>query len=446
LNDLRETELFVKTFEDQDEFIEAVLSGKYKNLMYAGHIRSGKTIAILLILVLLCKVFPGSRWCVVRESLPKLKKTTIPTFFKYCCPPNFVKHYNKSELVFTAKNNSQILFMSQNFEADPELTSFWGLEVNGFFLNQSDELQKEMFDMSIMRRGQWKIDPMPPSLTLLDANPCANWSKTNFYDPYMSGELPSDFFFKPADMNKNPHITEDYKRDLKKTLPVELFERFCNNNWDVVDAILQLTPWADIRNCKPPLNTPDKEKYLGVDVGRDGPDPSVWWMMEGDNFSKVWRKPQTKVNEVVDFTKDIITKERIDPQNVCVDGVGIGGGVVDYLRNEDYEVIDFIGGGSCDEEIPETNIIFANQRSYSNWLLSQEIRNRKIGNLSDNKLISDTGAIKYEIKQDKKLYILSKEEFKKKYKRSPDDWDAATYANRARMKETFEPTPGGIAV
>ena len=453
MNDIKqkETEVFFQEFEDQKEFAEAVLSGKYKNLMFAGDIRSGKTIIILALLILLCKVYAGSKWCVVRESIPKLKKNTIPTFFKYCCPPNYVKPgrsgWNKSDLIFTGRNNSQILFVSENFDNDPELQAFLGFEANGFFLNQSDELQREMFNMSVMRRGQWRIDPMPPALTLMDCNPTNNWSKSDFYDPFMSGSLPDDTYLKLANMTKNPYITDEYKADLKRTLPKELYERFCNNNWDMVDAIFQLTSWEAIRNCKEKLDCASKEKFLGCDIGRDGPDPTKLWLIEGDNFVRKYERAKTKITEAADMIEQVIIEERIDPSNVCIDGVGLGGGVIDILVDKGYDgIIEFIGGAACDEEIPETHIQFANARSFSNWLLSQQLKDKKIGNFTDAKLTSDAGAIKYEIKSDKKLYIMSKEEIKKKLKRSPDDWDAACYANWARMKDYVEPLPGVSSV
>lgn len=438
-----EPKLLVKAFEDQDIFANAVLSGKYRNLFFAGDIRSGKTIICLVLIVIFCKAFPGSRWAVVRESRPKLIKNTIPTFFKYCCPHNFILDWNKSDLTFTAKNKSQILFLTEGFEHDNELTAFWGLEVNGFFLNQGDELQKEMFDMTVMRRGQWRMEPMPPAITLVDTNPTDNWIK-DIYDLYMQNELAPEYYFQLADMNKNPFITEEYKKDLKDTLPPDLYERFCKNNWDVVDAILQLTPWADIRACKERVKSTSGTKYMGVDVGHDGPDPSVWTIMEGDNIiePKKVRIPKTKIPEVTRKTKELILREKIDPMNVCIDAVGLGAGVCDELEEEGYEIIKFKGGEACNQMITGTNFTFANLRAWSNWVASTQIRERKIGGLEGRELISDAGAIKYEIKGDKSIYIMSKEEIKKKLKRSPDDWDSFTYCNWARMQEELIPLPG----
>lgn len=441
---------FYENFPDQETFARTVLEAKHKNYIFGGDIRSGKTIVCLAILIIMCKVFPGSRWAVVRENRPKLLKTTLPTFFKYCCPSNFIADFNKSELIFTATNNSQILFLSEQFEHDPELTSFWGLEVNGFFLNQGDELQKEMFNMSVMRRGQWRIDPMPPAFTLIDTNPTDNWIK-DLYDKHIRKELPPEYYFQLADMDKNPYITEEYKTDLKKTLPEDLYLRFCKNNWDVVNAIMQLVSWEDIRACFefiPNKENIVKRKFLGVDVGHDGPDPSVWTIMEGSNIvpSKTVKIPKTKIPEVTRKTEQIMIEERIAAEDVCIDAVGLGAGVCDELEEKGHYIIKFKGGNACEQRLTGTNFTLGNLRAFSNWLAADEIRHHKIGGIQDMKLISDAGSIKYEIKGDKTIYIRSKEEIKQKLKRSPDDWDSFTYANWARLQDIIRPLPGVFIV
>jgi len=433
---------FYENFPDQETFAKVVLAALHKNYIFAGDIRSGKTIVCLALLIIFCKAFPGSRWAVVRQNRPKLLKTTLPTFFKYCCPSNFIKDFNKSELIFTATNNSQIMFLSEQFEHDSELTAFWGLEVNGFFLNQGDELQKEMFNMSVMRRGQWKIDPMPPAFTLIDTNPTDNWLK-EYYDLHMRSELPKGWYFQLADLEKNPYISEEYKKDLKDTLPEDLYLRYCKNNWDVVNAIMQLVSWEDIRACFDIKKDANKRKCMGVDVGHDGPDPSVWTIMEGSNVvpSKTVKIPKTKIPEVTRKTKQLMLEERISPEDVCIDAIGLGAGVCDELEEEKYYVIKFKGSNACAQTLTGTNFTFKNLRAFSNWLAADEIRHHNIGGFQDNKLISDAGSVKYEIRGND-ILILSKEEIKKKLKRSPDDWDSFTYANWARLYDIFQPVPG----
>ena len=67
-------------FPKQKEFIEAALSGEYSYLMYGGAAGGGKTYVTMAIAIMLAKFYPGSRSFVVRESLPRLKKTSIKSF------------------------------------------------------------------------------------------------------------------------------------------------------------------------------------------------------------------------------------------------------------------------------------------------------------------------------------------------------------------------------
>jgi hypothetical protein len=62
----------------QEEFIEAVRSGEFLYMLYGGAIRGGKTVVGLWTLILLCKVFPGSRWAInVPLTIAFLNRTPL---------------------------------------------------------------------------------------------------------------------------------------------------------------------------------------------------------------------------------------------------------------------------------------------------------------------------------------------------------------------------------
>jgi hypothetical protein len=140
----------VKLFEPfpkQQEFIEAALGDEFDFILYGGAIRGGKTFGGLAALILLSRFFKGSRWAVVRKDLPTLKRTTIPSF-KKIVPTNFLlggslaTGYNQTDQVVTFKNGSQIIFFPENFVEDKELNRWKGLEVNGFLLEEINELHE----------------------------------------------------------------------------------------------------------------------------------------------------------------------------------------------------------------------------------------------------------------------------------------------------------------
>ncbi len=70
-----ETQLLFDPFPKQLEFLEKALDKVAELVIYGGAIRGGKTFVSLGALVVLCKMYPNSRWAIVRKDLPTLKGT-----------------------------------------------------------------------------------------------------------------------------------------------------------------------------------------------------------------------------------------------------------------------------------------------------------------------------------------------------------------------------------
>jgi len=150
-------------------FINSMAAAQHANLFkflfYGGGIRGGKTFVILFILSRLCEIFPNSRWCVVRKDMPSIISTTVPSFEKIITGSNKWKWFrDKSDYHVTHENGSKIFFRGENITIDPFLNKFLGLEVNGWFLEQMEELSEKMLEKAIERCGSWYIDDMPRGL------------------------------------------------------------------------------------------------------------------------------------------------------------------------------------------------------------------------------------------------------------------------------------------
>lgn len=193
----------------QIQFIEAVYSEKYKYLAYGGAIRGGKSYVVLFTLHTLCMTFPGSKWVVVRATAPDLKKTTIPSFNKLIDANHFGTWRMSTPMSFTYHNGSEIMFIPESITDDPMLNSFLGLECNGFFLEQAEEISIKMWEMALQRTGSWYIPKMPKPYIFLTFNPTQEWPKQKFYEPFVKTELKGDYFYLPALPNDNPHVTKD---------------------------------------------------------------------------------------------------------------------------------------------------------------------------------------------------------------------------------------------
>jgi len=73
--------------------------------------------------------------------------------------------------------------------------------------------------------------------------------------------------------------------------------------------------------------------------------------------------PKTDMVEVANKTELLMAEHKIDASNVCIDGVGIGAGVIDILNRKNHRIIDFIGGATVDMPKHVTIFKFKNKRA-----------------------------------------------------------------------------------
>jgi hypothetical protein len=224
-----------KATEKQQKFIEAVFSGKYTVLVFGGAIRGGKTFVALAIALLLGKIFPKSRWTIVRKDLKRLRDNTRPSLNKFI-EGSGIKVREPSE--FTMTNGSKLLFMGENFDKDKTLERFKGHETNGFIIEEGSEIMEVTFNKCIERAGSYIIVPepeagQPPPLIIITCNPTQGWLKKLVYDKWKAGTLPNHFYYLPSYVTDNPYLPKAYTDNLKN-LPIYEYEVFVKGNWDVV--------------------------------------------------------------------------------------------------------------------------------------------------------------------------------------------------------------------
>jgi hypothetical protein len=221
----------------QEKFIQAVLSGKYKYLLFGGAAGGGKSFVSLATLIALAKLYPGSRSFVIRESLPTLKRTTIPSFFKLC-PQSFIYTYNQTDQIVKFRNGSTLTFFPENYYQDKNLTRFDGIEANFFLIEEGQECQRRTFEKCKLRAGRHIIPDrltQPPPVILTTCNPSQNWTKELFHDPFIKGELSSDYYYLQSLMIDNPSLPESYLEGLENLDEITR-EIFVRGNWDIVDV------------------------------------------------------------------------------------------------------------------------------------------------------------------------------------------------------------------
>ena len=443
--------VLVQRTEKGAEFIDALTSGDYRYLAIGGAIGGVKSFTTISALIVLCKFFPGSRWAIVRKDLPTLKRNTIPTIEKMR-PTNFMSELNRSDWVYRCTNGSQLMLFSESIGEDPDLNRWKGLEVNGFLLEEGNELSEKSNFKAIERAGRWVIpatpdnpEPkQPPPLILYTFNPCDNWPKSTFYDPWASGQLKAPWYFLPTAITDNPFLPPEYLESIKN-LPEREYRRFVLADWNTTTDPNQLihSDWLrSAANVEPVQGVAS----LGVDVARYGDDLTVAYRVEGNHI--VFLDPQEMTPHLVYRGVDTAeTGERVakliagvgtgapvNADNVRVDVVGLGGGTVDYLKRKRFNVRSIVAGGSPIPRSPKdpnySLFRFRNVRAQMWWEFREKVRTGRFAlpYPLPRALFADLTAPHYEITGDKVIEVESKDDLMKRIGRSTDHGDALVMA------------------
>lgn len=227
--------------DKQASFVNTILEAAlglvpFRYLFYGGGIRGGKTFACAVSLILMCRMFPGSKWYVIRKSFPTLMETTIPAFLKILGKSRrWTWNKDKSNYYVEYQNGSRIFFAGEDFSRDPDLKWLLGLECNGFMLEQVEELQKLTLDMCISRAGSWYIDNMPTPIIMGTFNPTLTWVRDKIFLPFQEGTLEAPYFYQPASPDDNPFVTDEQRAGWQH-MADNLQQQFIEGSWDFEKA------------------------------------------------------------------------------------------------------------------------------------------------------------------------------------------------------------------
>ena len=413
----------------QQAFAKAVLSGDYRYLLYGGAIRGGKTIAILGLVLVLARVYKGSRWVVVRKDLPTIKRNTIPSFEKIK-PAGFCGEINRTDWYVDCANGSRIIFFSESQEKDPELNRWRGLECNGFALEEVNEISEAAFHKAIERSGSWSCpgrQPLP--LIMATCNPTLGWVKRRFYDPWKKGRIGPPWFYLPAKVTDNPHLDPEYVKSLEtlKETDAGAYQRFVLGDWEAADEPDQLISYDWTLTARN-VERIDGRSVLGVDIARYGDDDTVICHIKGNAIVALDYHHGLSLERTTALVRKQINEIPVDARNVMVDAVGLGAGVVDNLRAQGYAPTEVISGAKAIERRGDT-FRFKNLRSQMWWHCREMLRQGQVClEIDDPRLREDLTAPRYTITGDRVITVESKDQIKKRIGRSTDAADAVVYA------------------
>jgi phage terminase large subunit len=180
-------------------------------------------------------------------------------------------------------------------------------------------------------------------------------------------------------------------------------------------------------------------KHMGVDVARQGMDRCVATFLDDGRVvaQHNWGKMDLMrtAGVVQELAKKWWAPDKPDPQNIHVDVIGIGAGVVDRLKEAGWYVdgVDFGGKPRGDwRNLIGRDIVFKNRRAELHWVVAQLLREQKLAVPERyEELWADLLRLEYRIDDDtNKVSIVSKDKLKKAAAgRSPDFGDSLVLAH-----------------
>lgn len=185
---------------------------------------------------------------------------------------------------------------------------------------------------------------------------------------------------------------------------------------DIGEDVLIPPSW--IRAAQERESQPGPWSILGVDVARYGSDRTVLCLRRGPVARVVGDYATGSTTDTT--SKVIVAKREHSVNEIRVDGVGVGGGVVDQLLQLGHDVLDMqAGAAAADSEH------FLNCRSAWWWATRERFESGDIDiDPNDDDLAAELGAIKYKYTARQQIQIESKAEMKKRGLGSPDRADA----------------------
>ena len=160
---------------------------------------------------------------------------------------------------------------------------------------------------------------------------------------------------------------------------------------------------------------------MGVDVARYGADKSIICLRRGHRVERLIAFEKMDTMRLADEVREIA--ETLGVPAVFVDETGVGGGVVDRLKDLRVPVIGVEGGGRAYRSSQ-----FADLRAEVYWEVARRLREGDISLPPDDELAGQLLAQRYEVSTTGRIHLDSKAKLRRKGVASPDRADALALA------------------
>ena len=413
----------------QKKALEYLRDDVTTEVLFGGSAGGGKSFIGCVWLIVNCISYPETRWLMGRSKLKALKQTTLNTFFDVCklfklTSEHYTYNAHSGEIKFY---NGSVIILKDLFlyPSDPNLDSLGSLEITGAFIDEVNQITEKAKNI-VASRIRYKLEEygLIPKM-FMSCNPAINWVYDEFYKKLKEGSLEVYKQFIQALVTDNPNISKHYVNQLEKLDEVSR-RRLLLGEWEFenIDAIFEYDSIVDmLKEHEYILGNKVKGRnyYITCDVACKGKDNAVIMVWYEFKVITIKEFSISLVSEIVDYIKTIERKHGLPRRNIVIDGDGVGGGVVDYLKG----CVDFVNNSRA---LGGEN--FVNLKTQCYFKLAELVNDDCIevyGATVEQKakIKQELSVIKrVNIDSDKKLQIIRKKEIKQLIGRSPDYSDA----------------------
>ena len=444
----------------QQAAVDAVNDPTVDTLVLLGTVGTGKTDIAAHIVISICKTFPDTRWPVFRQNISTALETVIPSYLDMLDKMGLIQDedyiYREKPYFIKFPNGSTIRFREADRTKDRGGKKIKGINATGNHIDEPDELEPEMLTQAMSRKGR-KNEHGQPSLSILSLNPT---DVEYFVDIYNRFKEPEEYGHLPKNIRVIEFTLEDSwqsEEDVEalRQYPEWWVERYLYNNWKYKDEDQTIFKSHLFSKAKTDRYESDRATG-GYDVAEDGKDMSV--MAVWDNYTLIDIIITKKSDEKVpteDQAKWLIKysdEHSMGYENVAVDGVGVGVGVLASARllGATFEVyksgytadpkLTFDDYAPTDEEIERQKdlISFDMLRSQMAYMFAMGMEQGKLKILDScphlKELMSEAQTHHHD-NTDKVFKLESKKKIKGRGGRSPDVFDAVIMGLWLQMKK-----------
>jgi hypothetical protein len=430
-----------------------------EEILYGGAKGGGKSFLGASLIFGDALIYPETQYFIARKELNDLRKFTVSTvhevFKNFGLSFDTYASFNGQDNCFNLYNGSKVFLIACKDEpSDPLFERFGSMQMTRGWLEEAGEIPESAKANLWLSIGRWKnTEYNLKKKMLITANPKKGWMKRDFVDMYKQGLLPPSRKYIQAFATDNLYLPPDYVNSLRNEKDAVRRQRLFEGNWDYNEDADSLITFDALVDTFSNTITKDNQKYLTVDVARQGEDSTVFSFWNGLELYKIEKFAKQSTAETEQKIKDMCALERVPYSNVMIDEDGIGGGVVDHL----FGVRGFVANSSpiptatevrerfskaSHSLVPKVN--FRNLKSQCAWKLAELINEHRIAfktpEYRDTIIEELTALLRNKAPDsDGKLMLKAKEDVKAELGKSPDVGDTLIFRTWFELKKEAMP-------